>query len=248
MKVLIIIPAYNEQNSLLETVKGLEETIKKNEDNTKIDYVIINDCSKDKTLDICKENNLNVISLPVNLGIGGAVQTGYKYAFENNYDIAIQMDADGQHKPEYIYDLIKAIAEGNDMVIASRFIEKNGFQSTFLRRLGINLYSKLIKLFSGVTIKDTTSGYRAVNKNLIDIYANDYAQDYPEPEALATAILFHQRIKEVPVIMNERIGGQSSIHSFKSIYYMLKVSLAIIFKRFSHRKEKQALIDFYKLL
>ena len=193
MKVLIIIPAYNEQNSLLETVKGLKETIKKDKDSTKIDYVIINDCSNDKTLDICRENNLNIINLPVNLGIGGAVQTGYKYALENDYDIAIQMDADGQHKPEYIYDLIKAIADGNDMVIASRFIEKNGFQSTFLRRLGINLYSKLIKLFSGVTIKDTTSGYRAVNKRIIKYFAKSYPVDYPEPET--NAILAKANVK-----------------------------------------------------
>ena len=137
MKVLIIIPAYNEQNSLLETVKGLKETIKKDKDSTKIDYVIINDCSNDKTIDICRENNLNIINLPVNLGIGGAVQTGYKYALENDYDIAIQMDADGQHKPEYIYDLIKAIADGNDMVIASRFIEKKDFNLHFYEDWGL---------------------------------------------------------------------------------------------------------------
>ena len=228
MKVLIIIPAYNEQNSLLETVKGLKETIKKDKDSTKIDYVIINDCSNDKTLDICRENNLNIINLPVNLGIGGAVQTGYKYALENDYDIAIQMDADGQHKPEYIYDLIKAIVDGNDMVIASRFIEKNGFQSTFLRRLGINLYSKLIKLFSGVTIKDTTSGYRAVNKRIIKYFAKSYPVDYPEPETNAILAKAKCKISEIPVIMEERKNGKSSITALKSIYYAGKVALAII--------------------
>lgn len=228
MKTLIIIPAYNEQNSLLETIKELEEAIKNKEKNAKIDYVIINDCSKDKTLDICKENNLNVIDLPVNLGIGGAVQTGYKYAAENNYDIAIQMDADGQHKPEYIYNLIKTVNDGNDMVIASRFIEKNGFQSTFLRRLGINLYSKLIKLFSGITIKDTTSGYRAVNKRIIRYFAENYPVDYPEPETNAILAKAKCKIKEIPVIMEERTGGKSSITAFKSIYYAGKVALAVI--------------------
>ncbi len=228
MKTLIIIPAYNEQNSLLETIKELEEVIKNKEKNAKIDYVIINDCSKDKTLDICKENNLNVIDLPVNLGIGGAVQTGYKYAAENNYDIAIQMDADGQHKPEYIYNLIKTVNDGNDMVIASRFIEKNGFQSTFLRRLGINLYSKLIKLFSGITIKDTTSGYRAVNKRIIRYFAENYPVDYPEPETNAILAKAKCKIKEIPVIMEERTGGKSSITAFKSIYYAGKVALAVI--------------------
>ena len=228
MKTLIIIPAYNEQNSLLETIKELEEVIKNKNKNAKIDYVIINDCSKDKTLDICKENNLNVIDLPVNLGIGGAVQTGYKYAAENNYDIAIQMDADGQHKPEYIYNLIKTVNDGNDMVIASRFIEKNGFQSTFLRRLGINLYSKLIKLFSGITIKDTTSGYRAVNKRIIRYFAENYPVDYPEPETNAILAKAKCKIKEIPVIMEERTGGKSSITAFKSIYYAGKVALAVI--------------------
>ena len=228
MKTLIIIPAYNEQNSLLETIKGLEKVIKSKENNTKIDYIVINDCSKDKTLYICKENNLNVINLPVNLGIGGAVQTGYKYAAENDYDIAIQMDADGQHKPEYIYNLIKEVNDGNDMVIASRFIEKNGFQSTFLRRLGINLYSKLIKLFSGITIKDTTSGYRAVNKKIIRYFAENYPVDYPEPETNAILAKAKCKIKEIPVIMEERTGGKSSITAFKSIYYAGKVALAVI--------------------
>ena len=228
MKVLVIIPAYNEQNSILKTVNELKDTIKKEEDNTKIDYVVINDCSNDRTLDICKENKLNVIDLPVNLGIGGAVQTGYKYAYEKNYDVAIQMDADGQHKPQYIQDLIKSIEEGYEMVIASRFIEKNGFQSTFLRRLGINLYSKLIKLFSGITIKDTTSGYRAVNKRIIKYFAKSYPVDYPEPETNAILAKAKCKIKEIPVEMEERKDGKSSITALKSIYYAGKVALAIL--------------------
>lgn len=228
MKVLIIIPAYNEQNSILKTVEELKDTIKKGKDKIKIDYVIINDCSKDKTLEICKENNLNIIDLSVNLGIGGAVQTGYKYAYENNYDIAIQMDADGQHKPEYIFDLIKGIEEDYEMVIASRFIEKNGFQSTFVRRLGINLYSGLIKMFSGITIKDTTSGYRAVNKRIIKYFAKNYPVDYPEPETNAILAKSKCKIKEIPVEMEERKGGKSSITACKSIYYAGKVALAIL--------------------
>lgn len=226
MKVLIIIPAYNEEKSIEKTIGKLKD------ENIEVDYVIINDCSKDSTLSICKNNNLNVIDLPVNLGIGGAVQTGYKYAYQNDYDIAIQMDADGQHNPKYVKELVQAIEEGNDMVIASRFIDKKGFQSTFLRRMGINLYSTLIKLFSGVTIKDTTSGYRAVNKRIIKYFAKNYPVDYPEPETNAILAKTKCKIKEIPVEMEERTGGKSSITAIKSVYYAGKVALAVIISSF----------------
>lgn len=224
MKSLIIIPAYNEESSILSTI----EKLKKAKSELDFDYVIINDCSKDNTLNICKENNFNYINLPVNLGIGGAVQTGYIYAYENDYDIAIQMDADGQHNPKYIPELVQAIKEGNDMVIASRFIDKKGFQSTLLRRMGIELYSKLIKLLSGVTIKDTTSGYRAVNKRIIRYFAKNYPVDYPEPETNAILAKAKCKIKEIPVEMDQRTGGKSSITALRSIYYAGKVALAVI--------------------
>ena len=152
MRTLVIIPAYNEEEAIIETIKQLKE----NAEN--VDYVIIDDCSKDNTLKICEDNKFNVIHLPINLGIGGAVQTGYKYAKENNYDIAIQMDADGQHDAKYIEKLVAEIEEkGNNLAIGSRFIEKQGFQSTMIRRLGINLYSAIIKIFTGKIVKDTTS-------------------------------------------------------------------------------------------
>jgi len=224
MKVLIIIPAYNEEKSIVQTINSL----KQEEKNISFDYVITNDCSKDNTLSICKQNKFNIIDLPMNLGIGGAVQTGYKYAYQNNYDIAIQMDADGQHNPKYIVDLVQAIQEENDMVIASRFIDKKGFQSTFVRRIGINLYSKLIKIFSGVTIRDATSGYRAVNKKIIKYFAKNYPVDYPEPETNAILAKAKCNIKEIPAIMEERNGGKSSITAIKSIYYAGKVALAVI--------------------
>ena len=152
MRTLVIIPAYNEEEAIIETIKQLKENAKN------VDYVIIDDCSKDNTLKICEDNKFNVIQLPINLGIGGAVQTGYKYAKENNYDIAIQMDADGQHDAKYIEKLVAEIEEkGNNLAIGSRFIEKQGFQSTMIRRLGINLYSAIIKIFTGKIVKDTTS-------------------------------------------------------------------------------------------
>ena len=222
MKTLVIIPAYNEEEAIVATINNLKKCC-----DGMVDYVIINDCSKDNTLKKCNENNFNVINLPINWGIGGAVQTGYKYAYRFGYDIAIQMDADGQHDPKYISEIIEKIKAGNDMVIGSRFIEKNGFQSTFVRRIGINLYSKIIKLFTGKVIKDTTSGYRAVNKKIIKIFANNYPVDYPEPETDAFIAKNKFEIFELPMQMKERDTGSSSITPIKSIYYAIKVGLAV---------------------
>jgi glycosyltransferase involved in cell wall biosynthesis len=166
------------------------------------------------------------------------VQTGYKYALENGYDIVIQHDGDGQHDPSYFKDIINPILSGQaDIVIGSRFIDNKGFRSTGLRRLGISFLSMLIYLCSGIKIRDVTSGYRAVNKEYIKIFALRYAQDYPEPESIMDAALNNAKIMEVPVIMNERKEGKSSINSFRSLYYMIKVSLAIILHRFVVRKK-----------
>lgn len=221
MKALVIIPAYNEEGAIVETIHNL----KKNCEN--VDYIIINDCSKDKTLEICRENQFNVVNLPINLGIGGAVQTGYKYAYENGYDVAIQMDADGQHDPKYISKLIAKIEEGNDFAIGSRFLEKEGFQSTFIRRMGINLYSWIIKVFTKKEIKDTTSGYRAAGKKVIKLFAKSYPVDYPEPETNAFIAKNNFKIVEIPMKMKERDSGTSSITPIKSIYYAVKVGLAV---------------------
>lgn len=228
MKVLVIIPAYNEEKNILQVVKNFKENC------PEYDYVVINDCSTDMTRDILCDNNLNFLDLPVNLGIGGAVQTGYLYALRYGYDIAIQMDGDGQHNPEYICKIIEPIIKGDaDSVIGSRFINNEGFQSSFVRRLGINFLSGLIKITCGVKVLDVTSGFRAVNQKCIEIFANEYAQDYPEPEAIISSSLKGIKIKEIPVVMNERTGGSSSISGFKSLYYMIKVSMAIIITRFT---------------
>ncbi|MBC3804481.1 glycosyltransferase [Acetobacterium fimetarium] len=226
MKILVIIPAYNEEDSIEEVVNKLKIT------QSEVDYIIINDCSTDNTVKICKNNSFNYINLPVNLGIGGGVQTGYRYAVENDYDIAIQMDGDGQHDPEGIDRLIKPIIEdGFDLVIGSRFITNDGFQSSVMRRTGIRFLKWLIKICCGVKINDTTSGFRASSKELTKHFSLEYAQDYPEPEAIIAAVLNGYRVCEVPVIMHERQGGESSINAFKSIYYMAKVSLAIFIYR-----------------
>lgn len=221
-KVLIIIPAYNEDKNL-EKLFG--EIINVNND---YDIIVINDCSRDNTSQKCRENNIAVIDLPVNLGIGGAVQTGYKYAYYNGYDIAVQVDGDGQHNPKYIKDIVSEIEKGVDLCIGSRFIQYKGFQSTFMRRIGIKYFISLIKLFTGFNITDPTSGFRACNRNVIKNFVDYYPYDYPEPETLVLLRKMNYKIKEVPVIMNERAEGRSSINKLKSIYYMIKVTVAIL--------------------
>lgn len=234
MKVLIIIPAYNEQESIVQVIHDLMD---QKVDRHTVDYIIINDCSSDRTKEICEQNHFNIVHLPVNLGIGGGVQTGYRYAMEHDYDVAIQMDGDGQHDSAYLSTLIEPIEKNElDMVIGSRFIKKEGFQSSGLRRLGIKILKTLIRLCSGITVYDATSGFRAVSKPLIQLFAADYAQDYPEPEAILTASLHGFRIGERPVKMRERQGGQSSIRAFSSAYYMLKVSISLFICRLRGRR------------
>ena len=229
MKALIIIPAYNESENLPKLFEALNEV------NGEFDIVVINDCSKDNTETVCISKRIKVITLPVNLGIGGAVQTGYQYALYQNYDIAIQIDGDGQHDPKFLPYLIKRIEEGNHLCIGSRFIENEGFQSSKIRRIGIRYFSWLIKLLTGTLITDPTSGYRACSREVINIFANDYPKDYPEPETVVTVLKNKLKVSEMPVIMNAREGGISSITSLKGIYYMIKVTLAIMIASISKK-------------
>lgn len=234
MKILVIIPAYNEAESITNVIAKLKQ------DMPRADYVVVNDCSKDSTMDKLREAEASYLNLPINLGIGGGVQTGYKYALLNGYDIAVQIDGDGQHDTQYLQAVIQPIIAGEkDIVIGSRFLKKEGFQSSGLRRVGITFLSALIRLCSGVKIYDVTSGFRAVSREYIKIYATDYPVDYPEPEAIVMAALAGARVGEEPVIMKERQGGESSISAFKSVYYMIKVSLAVILCRITHRKRKR---------
>jgi glycosyltransferase involved in cell wall biosynthesis len=231
MKKLIIIPAYNESENIVGTV----EDIKKNAPD--FDYVVINDCSTDNTLQILKEHDYNYVSLPINLGIGGAVQTGYKYAEKYGYDIAVQVDGDGQHDPAFLAQMADYLEEHDlDMVIGSRFIDKEGFKSSFMRRVGIVYFTGLIKLLTGKTITDPTSGLRLAGKKVIKLFAENYPKDYPEPETAVTAINHGMKIEEIPVIMRARQGGVSSITMKKSVYYMVKVTIAIIIEALRGKK------------
>jgi glycosyltransferase involved in cell wall biosynthesis len=226
MKKLVIIPAYNECKSILKAVEDIREHA------PGFDYLVVNDCSTDETLAICRENHLNYANLSVNLGIGGAVQTGYLYACHNGYDVAVQFDGDGQHDASYLEQMAKELeATGSDMVIGSRFIEKEGFQSSGLRRLGIGYFSWLIRLMTGKRVTDPTSGMRMVNRSVMEIYANSYPKDYPEPESVVAILRKGKKVTEVPVIMRERTEGTSSINAPRSVYYMVKVTLAILMER-----------------
>ena len=233
MKTLLIIPAYNEEENILKTCR----TIEKSKQN--IDYIVINDGSTDNTEKILKENNINHIKLVNNLGIGGAVQTGYKYAYENNYDIAIQFDGDGQHDVSYVPKICKPLITGQaDMCIGTRYLDKSEskFQSTFMRRLGANIISIFIKILCHKKITDPTSGFRAVNKKVIEEFAKAYPTEYPEPESTVSLLVNGYKVEEIPVSMNERSGGVSSIRLWKTADYMVKVVLAIIIDSISFKK------------
>lgn len=228
-KILLIIPAYNEQDNILKTYNTVINYNKKNKEN--YDVIVINDGSTDQTGKICDDNNIPVIHLIHNLGIGGAVQTGYKYAYENNYDIAIQYDGDGQHDVSYVKKIITPLLEEKeDFVIGSRFVGKtnDGFQSTFARRVGIRIVSSFIKLVTGKKVYDTTSGFRACNKNIIKQFSNSYPKEYPEPITTVELLKRGYRLSEIPVEMKERDGGTSSIHSWKTVYYMINVIFSIL--------------------
>lgn len=228
MKCLLIIPAYNEAENIEKVVNNIIQNY------PEYDYIIVNDGSKDNTEKICLKNGYHVLNLPINLGIGGAVQTGYCYARDNDYDVAVQIDGDGQHDVGYLAEMIKLIESGQaDVVIGSRFVEKEGFQSSQIRRIGIKFLSALAKILTGVRVKDITSGYRAVNRMFINIFAEDYPSDYPEPEAMVIAAVYGGKIREYPVVMRERENGESSITLKKSVYYMIKVTLAMMIRRLS---------------
>lgn len=239
MRVLMIIPAYNEENSIVSTVQSLSKANLKGDT---LDYVIINDGSKDNTKKVCEENKLNFVNLPVNLGIGGAVQTGYKYALEHDYDVAIQFDGDGQHDAAYIKNLVNEIKNGADIAIGSRYVaELSEFKSTFIRRIGIKFLSFLIKICTGKRIYDPTSGFRASNKEIIKMFANEYPTDYPEPDTIVTVIKKGYNVSEIPVKMKERTSGKSSLSSpIKAMFYMIKVSVAIILSSMTTRRVKNA--------
>ena len=219
MKTLVIIPAYNEQDNILPLVKDLN--------NYGYDYIVINDASTDNTEKLLKENNINHLNLPINLGIAGVTRVGFKYADEHDYDCAVCVDGDGQHPPKYIHNLIDEIEKGNDYVVGSRFIDEN--KPISLRMLGSRLLCLLIKIKTGKTVSDPTSGMRAIGKKVIKDFS-DSMNYYAEPDTMCHMIKKGYKVKEIQVAMKERQAGESYFRNpFKSIYYMMGVCLSILF-------------------
>lgn len=217
-KLLVIVPAYNEEKSILKVLASIRKA------EPTADTIVINDCSTDRTADILAENEARHIDLSINLGIGGAMQTGYIYAQQRGYDFAVQVDGDGQHDPKEIKRLLAAQQkESADLVIGSRFLGEKSFQSSFSRRIGIKIFAYITWILTGQKISDATSGFRLANKAVIDLYAAYYPSDYPEPEVIVYLKNHGMKIAETPVRMEERQGGKSSITPLKSIYYMVKV-------------------------
>lgn len=230
MRVLIIVPAYNEALNIEKTIKDLQENARE------YDYVIINDCSKDNTKEICKKNGFNVISLPINYGLTSVVQIGMKYAKENGYDVVLQFDGDGQHDAKYIKKLVDEIERNNcDVVIGSRFVTEK--KPASIRMLGSNILSLAIRIVTGRAIKDPISGMRAYDKKAIDEFVSNNSLT-PEPDTLVYMMKKGMKVKEIQVEMREREFGESYLNAFKSMEYMLSMMFSIIFIRAFTRKRK----------
>ena len=223
MKVLVIVPAYNEEKSLPGVIQDLRESI------PLADILVVNDGSKDATSRVARESGVSVLDLPFNLGIGGAVQSGYLYALRNNYDIAVQFDGDGQHVGKEIIKLLHPLEAGAaDMVIGSRFLIPGAYNTPVFRSVGIWIFSFVLSRAMGTSVTDSTSGFRAANRGVIEFFARNYPDDYPEVESLVLLHKVKKRMLEVPVTMRGRTGGKSSITPLRSLYYMTKVLIAVL--------------------
>ncbi|WP_248925651.1 glycosyltransferase family 2 protein [Paenibacillus hamazuiensis] len=224
-KALIVIPAFNEQHNILKVIGDIRESL------PDFDILVINDCSHDATSAYArKADGIKVIDLPYNLGIGGAVQTGFKYAHARGYEYMVQIDGDGQHLPREVVKLLGAMERsGSDMVIGSRFLDIQSFRTTWLRRFGIKVFYVLFRLLIKTKVTDSTSGFRIYNSKSIELLSRHYPDDYPEPDAIILLKKHGLSICEVGVEMREREHGSSSITPIKSPYYMAKVILSILF-------------------
>ena len=231
LKKLAIVPAYNEEASVARVVSAI------NEHRPDFDVLVIDDGSTDSTSRCAQQAGAIVVRHPFNLGIGGAVQSGFQYASRHGYEIAAQIDADGQHDPRYLSDLVERLCGDQevDMVWGSRFREEAGYKVPFMRRTGIMLFSGLMSAIVGQRVTDPTSGFRMTNRRGIELFARDYPHDYPEVEAILMMHAHRLRMSEVPVRMSHRLGGRSSITNPLSAYYMVKVLLAVLVGLFRSR-------------
>ena len=218
-----LVPAFNEEaivGRVVDEIRAFDPSI---------DVVVVDDGSYDRTAEVAQEHGATVVRLPFNLGIGGAVQTGFRYAFEHGYDLAVRLDGDGQHDPSQLDRILAPVLAGEaDIAVGSRFAEEGaGYRSSRSRRIGIRLLAWVVSRIVGRRVTDTTSGFQALNRRAIELFAHDYPHDYPEVEATIMVSRHRLRSVEVPVSMRERGGGRSSITALRSVYYMVKVLLAI---------------------
>jgi hypothetical protein len=223
VKKLAIVPAYNEQDAIGGVVEELRDF------DPELDVVVIDDASHDATGRRARRHGARVVTLPFNLGIGGAVQTGFRYAAEHGYELAIRVDGDGQHDPSELGPLVEAVRSGRaDICVGSRFAGAEGYRSSATRRIGIRILARTVSLLTGQRVTDTTSGFQVLNRKAIELFAADYPHDYPEVEAAVMVHKHRLRLAEEPVRMRERAAGESSIRGLKTVYYMAKVMLAIL--------------------
>jgi glycosyltransferase involved in cell wall biosynthesis len=234
---IAIVPALNEEQTVGRVIDEIRAF------DPGFDVVVVDDGSTDRTAGVAADRGAHVLRLPFNLGIGGAVQTGYRFAFEHGYDVAVQVDGDGQHDPSELPKILAPVLSGEaDLCVGSRFTGEGAYRSSFARRVGIKIFARVVSAVVRQKVTDTTSGFRAVNRKGIALFAADYPHDYPEVEATVMCIKHKLRLKEVPVEMRERGGGASSITAVRSVYYMTKVLLAIfvgLFRRYASPLEEE---------
>jgi glycosyltransferase involved in cell wall biosynthesis len=222
LRRLAIVPAYNEERNVARVVAELKEY------DAGLDVVVISDGSLDRTAEVARAAGALVLRLPFNLGIGGAVQTGFRYAWENGYDLAVRCDGDGQHIPAELPKVVAPVVAGEaDIAVGSRFASSEGYRSSATRRIGIRLLALVVSAIARQRVTDTTSGFQALNRRALELFAADYPHDYPEVEGMVMTIKHRLRLVEVPVAMREREHGRSSITALRSIYYMAKVLTAL---------------------
>ncbi len=230
LRRVAVVPAYNEAESIaavVREVKGFDP---------EFEVVVVDDGSTDATARLAVEAGARVVRLPFNLGIGGAVQTGYQYARDHDFDLAVQVDGDGQHDPRQIPLLFEPILDGRaDMVVGTRFAGEGSYRPPLGRRIGIGIFARVVSFVVGQRVTDTTSGFRACNRKAVSLFAADYPHDYPEVEGTILVFKHRLRLVEVPVGMRSRAGGRSSINSVRSVYYMVKVLLAIFIGLFRRK-------------
>lgn len=231
-KILIIVPAYNEEGSIEKVIKEVGFHVPQS------DILVVNDGSTDRTSEKARGSGAVVLDLPFNLGIGGAMQAGYQYAYEKGYDIAVQVDGDGQHDPREIPKLLEVLEKKEaDMTVGSRFVGEPSYKGSVMRKVGISILAQAISIITGQKVTDPTSGFRAANRKAIQLFTRNYPQDYPEPEVLVLLSRCGLKVKEVSATVYQREYGESSITKIRAIYYMVKVLLAIFVTSFRSRSQ-----------